>query len=156
MCRWLILSFSTDWLFPPFLSREIADTLLGLGKRVNYCNIPSECGHDAFLLPNDLPLYGEMIRSFLVNVEREQASGGASTCNRPDRLDYEQILDLIPRGAKVLDLGCGKGGLLARLRRRGHSRVQGIDRNEKYITECIDRATMGDVAEYCQKFSSGR
>ncbi len=46
---------------------------------------------------------------------------------------------MIPRGAKVLDLGCGKGGLLARLRQRGHNRVLGIECKENYITECIDR-----------------
>ena len=32
-------------------------------------------------------------------------------------LDYDTILDLIPPGASVLDLGCGTGGLLARLAR---------------------------------------
>ncbi len=156
MCRWLILSFSTDWLFPPFLSREIVDTLLALGKRVNYCDITSECGHDAFLLPDDLHLYGEMIRSFLANVVHEQASGGTPPFNRPDRLDYEQILDLIPRGAKVLDLGCGKGGLLARLRQREHNQVLGIERKETYITECIDRGVdvvQADINEGLKAFA---
>jgi homoserine O-acetyltransferase len=139
MCRWLILSFSSDWLFPPFLSREIADALVSLDKRVNYCDIPSECGHDAFLLPHDFPLYGEMIRSFLKNVAFEQASGGVPPFQHHDRLDYEQILDLIPRGAKVLDLGCGKGGLLARLRQREDNRVLGLEIKEKYVLQCIDR-----------------
>jgi homoserine O-acetyltransferase len=139
MCRWLILSFSTDWLFPPFLSKEIAEALLSLGKRVNYCDIPSECGHDAFLLPNDLELYGEMIRSFLINVAYEQASGGVAPFEHPDRLDYGQILDLIPRDASVLDLGCGKGGLLARLRQRENYQVLGLEIKENYVLRCIDR-----------------
>ncbi|MDR0327307.1 MAG: homoserine O-acetyltransferase [Planctomycetaceae bacterium] len=147
MCRWLIMSFSTDWLFPPFLSREIADALLSLGKRVNYCDIPSDCGHDAFLLENDFFLYGEMMRAFLKNVAFEQASGGSPPPEtvgdaRLDRLDYGQILDLIPRGASVLDLGCGKGGLLARLRQRavsdgGGSQVLGLEINELYVLQAM-------------------
>ena len=139
MCRWLILSFSSDWLYPPFLSRQITEALLALNKRVNYCDIPSDCGHDAFLLENDFHLYGEMIRAFLRNIAYEQASGGSPPFSRPDRLDYEQILDLIPRGASVLDLGCGKGGLLARLRQRENNRVLGVEINEQYVVQAIQR-----------------
>ena len=165
MCRWLILSFSSDWLFPPFLSRKIAEALLALNKRVNYCDIPSDCGHDAFLLENDFHLYGEMIRAFLKNVAHEQTADGRqqtaadasgaeapllpSAIYRPpsvrhDRLDHEQILDLVPRGASVLDLGCGKGGLLARLRQRdsvnrGGSRVLGLEISEKFVLQAIQR-----------------
>ncbi|GHT36006.1 homoserine O-acetyltransferase [Planctomycetales bacterium] len=138
-CRWLILSFSTDWLFPSFLSREIADALLATGKRVNYCNIPSECGHDAFLLPNDFELYGEMIRYFLDNTAYEQMSGTLPPFARPDRLDYDLILDLFPKNASVLDLGCGKGGLLARLRQQNNDNIIGIEIKEKYVLSCIHR-----------------
>ena len=140
MCRWLILSFSTDWLYPPFLSRQIAEALLALGKRVNYCDVTSDCGHDAFLLENDFHLYGEMIRAFLKNVAFEQKSGGLTPPDsRPDRLDYEQILDLIPRGASVLDLGCGCGGLLTRLRHRENSQVLGLEINEQSVLQAIQR-----------------
>ena len=139
MCRWLIISFSSDWLFPPFLSREIAEALLALNKRVNYCDVPSECGHDAFLLENDFHLYGEMIRAFLKNVAYEQVSGGVPPFVRPDRIDYGQILDLIPRGASVLDLGCGKGGLLARLRQRENSRVLGVEIDERSMLQALQR-----------------
>jgi len=139
MCRWLIVSFSTDWLFPPFLSQQIAEALLALNKRVNYCNVPSECGHDAFLLENDFYLYGEMIRAFLKNVAIEQESGTLLPFSRSDRLDYEQILDLIPHGASVLDLGCGGGGLLARLRQRESSQVLGLEINEQYVLHSMQR-----------------
>ena len=64
-CRWLVISYSSDWLFPPEQSREIVETLIALDKPVSYCNVASDCGHDAFLLPDDLPVYGEMIRAFL-------------------------------------------------------------------------------------------
>ncbi|MDR1478761.1 MAG: homoserine O-acetyltransferase [Planctomycetaceae bacterium] len=156
MCRWLILSFTTDWLFPSFLSRELVDALLASDKRVSYCDIPSECGHDGFLLPDEFELYGEMIRSFLSNVSFELLSGGVPQFDRPDRIDYEQILDLIPRGARVLDLGCGNGGLLARLRQRGGCRVQGIEIKEKYVLRCVDRGldvVQADLNEGLSAFS---
>ena len=50
-CRWLVVSFTSDWLFPPEQSREIVETLIALDKPVSYCNVTSTCGHDAFLLP---------------------------------------------------------------------------------------------------------
>ncbi|MDR0871606.1 MAG: methionine biosynthesis protein MetW, partial [Planctomycetaceae bacterium] len=139
MCRWLILSFKTDWLFPPDLTKEIADALLGLGKRVNYCNIPSVGGHDSFLLPENFELYGGMIRNFLDSVSFEKNEDDVLPFAHPDRLDYEQILDLIPKGAKVLDLGCGKGGLLARLKLRDTVNVLGIEIKEQYVFQCIER-----------------
>ncbi|MFO1499914.1 MAG: hypothetical protein U1G07_16245 [Verrucomicrobiota bacterium] len=52
-CRWLVLSFSTDWLFPPDQSRDIVNALIANNASVSYSNIQSSCGHDAFLLPDD-------------------------------------------------------------------------------------------------------
>ena len=43
------------------------DALLALNKPVSYCNVESLCGHDAFLLPNDLASYGGMVAGFLAN-----------------------------------------------------------------------------------------
>jgi homoserine O-acetyltransferase len=49
-CRMLIVSFSSDWHFPPSESWEIVKSLMNHGKNVSYVNIPSQYGHDAFLL----------------------------------------------------------------------------------------------------------
>lgn len=49
--RFLVISFSTDWRFPPERSREIAAALIRAGKSVSYTEIDSEYGHDAFLIP---------------------------------------------------------------------------------------------------------
>ena len=62
-CRWLLLSFTSDWLFPAFQSQEMVDALIAAGKPVSYCNVESDCGHDAFLLADNLDSYGEMIRA---------------------------------------------------------------------------------------------
>ena len=78
-CRWLVVSFSSDWLFPPEQSREIVETLISLDKPVSYCNVASACGHDAFLLPDDLPVYGEMMRAFLEPAARRVRGGTTTT-----------------------------------------------------------------------------
>ncbi|MGL6196801.1 MAG: methionine biosynthesis protein MetW, partial [Thermoguttaceae bacterium] len=146
MCRWLIMSFSSDWLYPPFLSQEMVDALIAGEKRVSYFNIKSDCGHDAFLLPNEIDSYGEMIRSFLANLPdtAAQAAGNENSAQAEQeifkhRTDFERILALIPRGARVLDLGCGSGSLLARLKQRGDHKVVGVELDEQYVLKSIGR-----------------
>ena len=39
----------------------------------------------------------------------------------------------------MLDLGCGTGALLARLRQRGHGRIMGIELDQRAILACIRR-----------------
>ncbi|WP_017431295.1 homoserine O-succinyltransferase MetX [Vreelandella jeotgali] len=51
-CPFLVLSFSSDWRFPPSRSRELVDALIHADKPVSYANIDSPFGHDAFLLPD--------------------------------------------------------------------------------------------------------
>lgn len=153
-CRWLVLSFSSDWLFPPFQSQEIVDSLIAARKPVTHCNITSDCGHDAFLLEADVARYGEFLHAFLGNLDSKQAAMPVP-CNvlsaeerndqqptsifRQPRLDYDKILELIPPGASVLDLGCGAGGLLARLRERGHRQLMGIELSEQSVLACTRR-----------------
>ena len=51
-CKFLVVSFSSDWRFSPARSQEITDALIAAGKDVSYIAIDSDHGHDAFLLPN--------------------------------------------------------------------------------------------------------
>lgn len=62
-CRFLVVSFSSDWRFPPRRSREIVDALIGAGRDVSYAEIEANEGHDAFLLP--LPRYHDVLRRYL-------------------------------------------------------------------------------------------
>src|ERR1700733_10335715 len=48
--RTLLIAFSSDWLYPPSASREIADALAALGKPVECHVIEAPYGHDCFLL----------------------------------------------------------------------------------------------------------
>ncbi|MEV4081010.1 homoserine O-acetyltransferase, partial [Nonomuraea fuscirosea] len=48
--RTLLIAFSSDWLYPPAASSEIAEALGGLGKPVEFQVIEAPYGHDCFLL----------------------------------------------------------------------------------------------------------
>jgi homoserine O-acetyltransferase/O-succinyltransferase len=48
--RTLLIAFSSDWLYPPVASQEIADALTGLGKPSEFHVIEAPYGHDCFLL----------------------------------------------------------------------------------------------------------
>lgn len=74
-CRFLIISFTTDWRFPPARSEEIANALIQANKDVSYCCVESNHGHDAFLLP--IPRYMEVYKAYMdgiaASIEEAQA-----------------------------------------------------------------------------------
>ena len=145
--RWLIVSFSSDWLFPPEQSQQMVNALLANQKAVSYCNVTSTCGHDAFLLPNDLDRYGEMVRGFLANLsgtplvrmegDEDAFGGGPTSIFHRKRLDYDMIVDLVPPQSSVLDLGCGQGTLMGRLAAAGHLPLVGLELDERAIVHCV-------------------
>lgn len=71
-CKFLLMSFSTDWRFPPERSREIVNDLLKAGRDVSYLEIEADEGHDAFLLP--IPRYVEALSGYLRRVHQEDES----------------------------------------------------------------------------------
>ena len=163
-CRWLVLSFSSDWLFPPGQSREIANALIHNNAAVSYCNIQSDCGHDAFLLPDDFDRYGEMIHAFIHNLAPAPHAPGVAKDELPGptsifherRLYYDRIVELIPPSVSVLDLGCGSGRLLARLKHQGRGRLVGVELNERKILGALQRnldVIQADLNEGLQTFA---
>jgi homoserine O-acetyltransferase len=164
-CRFLVVSFTTDWRFPAARSREIVRALVRERRDVTYAEIAAPHGHDAFLLDN--PQYHGLVRAWfdgmagsemagvggVIPGETEQlpvsaqgitppipavsersaaqyrvrdefpapsAQSGASprgnsslTLNGVARADYATIGSWVPERARVLDLGCGDGALLA-------------------------------------------
>lgn len=65
--RFLFITFSTDWLFPPDELKNPARTLMSLGKEVTYCNIDAPYGHDSFLIEVDHQT--KIIKNFLKGVK---------------------------------------------------------------------------------------
>lgn len=49
----LLVSFSTDWRFPPECSQVIVEALINNRRNVTYAEIDAPHGHDAFLLDNE-------------------------------------------------------------------------------------------------------
>jgi homoserine O-acetyltransferase len=61
--KFLVISFTSDWLFPTSQSKEIVNALIKSHKNVSFCEIESPCGHDAFLL--EFEKQTRIIKSFL-------------------------------------------------------------------------------------------
>ena len=67
--RYLVISFTSDWLYPTYQSREMIKAMKKSGLEVSFCEIEAGWGHDAFLLPNDK--LTSMITGFLSNAISE-------------------------------------------------------------------------------------
>lgn len=66
--KFLVVSFSSDWLFPSYQSREIVTALRQSGREVVYTEIETDYGHDAFLL--EAESLTSLVRGFLAGQER--------------------------------------------------------------------------------------
>jgi homoserine O-acetyltransferase len=147
-CRWLFVSFSSDWLYPASASRQLVDALVAQSKPVSSCEIESQAGHDSFLLADAMEDVGRMIRAFLVDespLTESTPTPDESRVEEPTsifyarRLDYEMILRLMPKHASVVDLGSGNGELLSILRERGHAPLLGVERDSGQVVHCVER-----------------
>ena len=75
-CKFLLVSFSTDWRFSPARSREMVKALLDNHRDVSYAEIDAPHGHDAFLL--DDARYLNVVRSYFDNMAKTLNEGGAA------------------------------------------------------------------------------
>jgi len=64
----LFISFRSDWLFSPRETAELVDAIRKTGHEIDYHEIESEYGHDAFLV--EYPKYSYLISRFLERVYR--------------------------------------------------------------------------------------
>jgi homoserine O-acetyltransferase len=72
MARFLVISFSSDWLYPSYQSQEIVRALRSRNVDVAYCELPSNYGHDAFLV--DVGEQTELVRGFLASTYERVAA----------------------------------------------------------------------------------
>jgi len=148
--RFLVVSFSSDWLFTPAQSEAVVDALAANGRDVSFCNINSSYGHDAFLLENET--LGAFIDCFLAATARPNwveiegvcchqhvSSAGRHEQAQRARVDYQLVESLIEPDATVLDVGCGDGELLARLRHDKQIDGRGIEREQDLVLGCVCR-----------------
>ncbi len=114
LAKFLVLSYSSDWLYPPEQSEELVRALLRNGIDASYVEIKSDYGHDAFLL--EVGRLGELTRDFLGRVERETA--------RPAGSDGDPSASIQTREEKVTALASWAA------RARGALRLAGARRQE--------------------------
>ena len=147
-CRWLFLSFSSDWLYPAAASQRLVDALVAQGRSVSSCVIESPAGHDSFLLEDSMVLGTRMIASVLaaqpgytgpIRVPEESRPDEPTNIFFTNRLDYGLILRLMPERASIVDLGCGNGELLSILRDRNHAPLLGIERDATEVAQSVGR-----------------
>ena len=135
-CKFLVVSFTTDWRFPAARSREIVKALIDRRRDVCYAEIDAPHGHDAFLLDN--PQYHALVRAYFDNVASDADYStfrfGAEVRAKVEerhrtalRADFATIAGWIAPGAQVLDLGCGDGSLLAYLMRERNVKGYGVE-----------------------------
>jgi homoserine O-acetyltransferase len=149
-CRFLVISFSSDWLFTPAQSRDIVDALVANNKDVSFCDITSPYGHDAFLLEPDT--LGTFISGFLdatyqpgvkKTYSRTKTAGDSLQVNieqaKRTRIDYEEIESLIEPNSTVLDIGCGDCQLLANLTADKSIKGVGIELDQDLVAACVKK-----------------
>jgi homoserine O-acetyltransferase len=70
--KFLVISFTSDWLYPTYQARNIVKALKKNGRDVSFCEIDAEWGHDAFLIPGER--LKTLIHGFLERVHNEFAA----------------------------------------------------------------------------------
>jgi len=63
--KFLVISFSSDWLFPSYQSKEIVSACRRVGAEAIYTEIQTDYGHDAFLLESEQ--LTSLIANFLIH-----------------------------------------------------------------------------------------
>jgi methionine biosynthesis protein MetW len=74
------------------------------------------------------------------------------------RYDQDIIVRLIPAGSRVLDLGCGNGDLMLKLKRGGMMDVRGVEINDRCIAACVRKGLtvfQGDIDEGLSDYDNG-
>ena len=66
LCKFLVISFTTDWRFSSARSQEIVNALLAVKKEVSYADIDAPQGHDSFLLTN--PRYITLFKNYMSRI----------------------------------------------------------------------------------------
>ena len=63
--KFLVLSFTSDWLYPTSENKEIVIALNSIGADVAFVEIKSDKGHDSFLL--DVPEFLNTLKNYINN-----------------------------------------------------------------------------------------
>ena len=121
--KFCLVSFDTDWLYPTGESRAVAHALNAAGAPVSFVELSAAFGHDSFLL--DVPALDRVVAWLPV-----------MTSLRPD---LEIIANWVPARARVLDVGCGDGALLAEVAAHKSVDARGLELDPEKVANCVAR-----------------
>ena len=159
----MVLAFSSDWLYPAEQSEEMVYSLTRAEKDVTYLNVTSEYGHDAFLLETDV--MARLLSGFLERARHPKAvcaqccqeagaalppESAAESIYRGRRVDYDTIIGLVREGSRVLDIGCGSGVLLCRLKREKNIQGMGLELDQDALISAVGcgvSAVQADISQ---------
>ncbi|MFU8780043.1 MAG: homoserine O-acetyltransferase MetX [Kiritimatiellia bacterium] len=136
----LVVAVKSDWLFPPAQSKEIAHALLRAGKNVSYCQLDAPYGHDAFLV--DIDNLVQAVSAFLPWVADGEGPADALPREKetaPLPFSRVSLAAMIRRHARVLDVGCGDGRLLAELGQAHDISGFGVDIDFSQVVRVMNR-----------------
>jgi methionine biosynthesis protein MetW len=71
---------------------------------------------------------------------------------------YDTVIEWIPEGSKVLDLGTGDGEFLERLIVSRNAKGEGVEINPDLVTKCIERGLVvlqGDILDGLDQYGNG-
>jgi homoserine O-acetyltransferase len=95
--KFLIVSFTSDWLYPSHQSKEMVRALTTIGADVSYLDIESSAGHDAFLVEVDT--MNRLLSSFMDRLASEEApppspplrqgGGGMTDRHQPSAISHQ-------------------------------------------------------------------
>ncbi len=71
------------------------------------------------------------------NARSGGSSAGPTAAAAPPRVDLEVVAELVPAGARVLDLGCGDGTLLRLLVDHKGVVARGVEISEEGVRQCV-------------------
>lgn len=66
-CRFLVVAYTSDWLYPPYQSEEIVKSLEVNAVPVSFVELNNPAGHDSFLLPSEQQ--DSILRDFLSSTD---------------------------------------------------------------------------------------
>ena len=78
--RFLVISFESDWLYPPVQSKELVKALKRSNAAVTYTNLETPYGHDSFLIKN--PEFSRIVQNFLLAEYRSITESGSERLQR--------------------------------------------------------------------------
>jgi homoserine O-acetyltransferase len=81
--KYLVVSFTSDWLYPSYHSKELVSALTTAGADVTYLDVQSSWGHDAFLL--EVETMTNLLGSFLDRLVHDEGIALSATPSPRDQ-----------------------------------------------------------------------